>query len=430
MVSAQEGLEVAPVLDLGPKLIEALWARNALETTIQNSTEAVITLLPEIAIWDSRLAASGQRALHSNTVDLESWRALLPDSITQNWWWHLDDPLAVHRTTLETVLKVIAGILITLALGIIGLMTQRLWMNDLEALGGIVAVGQLLFGGGLITANGRRLLHELSRRMPAAWRMSGAVTFTGAAVFLAVTLLTYFVGLPALAAWMHGRGVDAVRDHNASLAKTYLETAIRLRPSYAPSLVQLGILYEQLGDDTQAQMSFRQALESESRLVLAHYRLAELYTDAGDTLGAIRLLDYAISLLQANAVDKLVSSPDERTQMLVLLLVSRGRAFLEANQPDEALYDLVEARITADAHPDLFIPPPGEVRLTELFALQARAYDALYGLTCDEALLELARGAWREARSLADMRNTRERQWSVQATKQLNESLTCEGDQP
>ena len=71
-------------------------------------------------------------------------------------------------------------------------------------------------------------------------------------------------------------------------ARTYLERAVRLSPSFAPAHLQLGMVYEEDGETERAIAQYQAAIGSDPRLSAAHYHLAQLYHKQGKSALAER----------------------------------------------------------------------------------------------------------------------------------------------
>ncbi len=64
--------------------------------------------------------------------------------------------------------------------------------------------------------------------------------------------------------------------------ESLLNNAIRLDPKFAAAYLQLGILYSEKKDDQRAIADYLQAIQADSQMEEAHYRLAQAYRQSGD----------------------------------------------------------------------------------------------------------------------------------------------------
>jgi len=84
----------------------------------------------------------------------------------------------------------------------------------------------------------------------------------------------YAVGL-----WKGRRSLD---DAEMAKVKALLEKAVHLDPKLGLAYLQLGILYSERKEFSNAIAAYRHAIEADSRMEEAHYRLAQAYKQAGD----------------------------------------------------------------------------------------------------------------------------------------------------
>jgi Tfp pilus assembly protein PilF len=68
--------------------------------------------------------------------------------------------------------------------------------------------------------------------------------------------------------------------------KSLLEKAVQLDPKLGLGYLQLGVLYSERKDFSNAISAYQQAIAATPRLEEAHYRLAQAYRQAGETVKA------------------------------------------------------------------------------------------------------------------------------------------------
>jgi len=88
----------------------------------------------------------------------------------------------------------------------------------------------------------------------------------------------------AVSLWKARKSADDVSDLPG--IKALLEKAVQLDPNLGAGYLQLGILYAEQRDPTSAIAVYRQAIAATPQLEQAHYRLAQLYQQIGDTANA------------------------------------------------------------------------------------------------------------------------------------------------
>jgi len=445
-------------------LLEALWARDHVQDAIERpngaSYESKRSVLSFVMANETRLQRLGQAALLAadlQTTDLRDVQPTAPDP--DRWWWFLNLPHAKRARRLNTVWFVLAIIPALASIVLVTLLAQRLAINGPDLLSGASVVAQVGLGLGSILA-GRELMNDLILRgARVSWQ--GQITFVLASLFLMVVVLFYFLAPPGAAMIYNLFGEQAIKAGNASEAELYLESAARLDPDpYAASLLEVGCLYQTLGAPDRAQSVFERVLEADSRLLLARYHLAELYSDRRDYDKALQLLEDGLNLLDAGRDEMRVGnngflpgidSQEKADQMEYLLLLARGRAYLESGAPEqarsnlrsaEALYEEISAspmttvvvrrssggmtiapsRFEMSCGPEDSITPLVLGSEMSLHYHLARTYDAL----CDEeATIQAAAQEWRLVRNGIPS-SFRQEAWRDDAARRLASGETCQ----
>lgn len=433
-------------------LLEVLWARDHVQDAIESPEGASYAsrklTLAYVMQNEARLQRLGQRALDLANLETNELRDTQPTPPrSERWWWFLNRPRARRARRISTLWFVLALIPGLASVVLITLLAQRLAINGPDLLSGASVIAQVGLGLGSIIA-GRELLGDLILRSTVvSWK--GQLTFTLALLFMIVTLIFYFFAPPAAALIYNLFGQRAISAGNAAEAELYLESAARLDPDpHAASLLEVGCLYQTLGAPERAQSVFERVLEADSRLLLAHYHLAELYTNRGDTAQALQLLEDGLSLLDRGR-DELTSGDDgfipdldnaaEADQMEYLLRLARGRAYLAVNAPEQAkanlrtaeeLYAQISANGTALSAPDrldVSCKPDADRRpyisgtALNLHYYLALTYDALCN---DDATVLAAQEEWRLVRN-GRPANSAQEAWRDEAVRRLSSGETC-----
>lgn len=378
---------------------------------------------------DAALFTATQHALKTRSISPGKWRYLFQDDEHRDWWWHLDQRPSMqgHTITYGQYMPapiLLGGLLFLLSVGLVLFTTQRLWASGFDWIGFLSLLAQSILGGSLISASGQRFASDaingvvnLPRRVlrregqgdifPLSPRMraSGWGVVAAAGVFFAlVVVITLFV-FPFLARRTYESAVAAILRQDVASAQTLLNISIQLQPvtfglvdnDLSTQLTQLGILYEQVGNEASARDSFEEALTHNPQNVVVPYRLAGMYIDAGEYNRALTLLDRVITQLTTGSSE--ISDPMERTHLLFQTYLTRGRAFLEGYGARYALVDLRQAAALVSENPGWFDQSVGQsfVPTTELHVLLGRVYLGLYeGGSTSFGLL--ARCAWETVR--------------------------------
>jgi tetratricopeptide (TPR) repeat protein len=88
----------------------------------------------------------------------------------------------------------------------------------------------------------------------------------------------------AVSLWKGRKSPDDVED--LAQVKSFLEKAVQLDPQFGLAYLQLGILYSERKNLSDAISSYQQAIKATQGLEEAHYRLAQAYRQAGDAAKA------------------------------------------------------------------------------------------------------------------------------------------------
>jgi tetratricopeptide (TPR) repeat protein len=88
----------------------------------------------------------------------------------------------------------------------------------------------------------------------------------------------------AVSLWKRRESPEDVAD--LAQVKFLLEKAVRLDPKLGPAYLQLGILYAERKDFSNAIADYRRAIQVTPRLEEAHYRMAQAYRQTGETANA------------------------------------------------------------------------------------------------------------------------------------------------
>lgn len=411
-------------------LLEALWARDYVQYILEQPEPVPYHIkrdaLQFLISTDDLLDTLRRKVIEEadiNPIQLRKAQATPPPD--DAWWWYMDNRRIRRARRMNAFWFAAAIIPAMAAIILITLLTQRLAIDGPDVLSGASAVAQLVLGAGSVLA-GRELLNMFlfDRSSGRSWQ--GEVTFAMALLFLGVVALFYFFAPPAAAAVYNLFGQRAMDAGHAAEAELYLESATRLDPDpHASNLLEVGCLYQTFGSRDRAQAVFERVLEADSRLLLARYHLAEIYSAEGDFEKARQLASDGTNLLDNARTqfdddekdDFLPNISDDITADKIdyLLRLALGRANLGAGEAQSAKQALLEARalfneLTASGIFNMQVPASNvELPCTfsglslnryiattelDLLYLQARTYDRICQASQAEADNSAALAVW------------------------------------
>jgi tetratricopeptide (TPR) repeat protein len=105
----------------------------------------------------------------------------------------------------------------------------------------------------------------------------------------------------AVSLWQRRKGAEDVKDF--AEVKALLEKAVRLDPKLGAGYLQLGILYSEQKDYPNAISAYQHAVEATPGLEEAHYRLAQIYRQTGETSKALSEFQLYSQLSKSRAAE-------------------------------------------------------------------------------------------------------------------------------
>jgi tetratricopeptide (TPR) repeat protein len=284
---------------LEPQVMAVLKARDCLQQLLDTATETAAetaSALPA-GLW-LQLAKLDEdflthKALIGGHPKLEAWRKSLapPESA---WWWYLEKPVD-PRDRLDWLWN---GLTVAALTGNLALVTDiatrfltgapGVWSAFAAIAPGILT---LFASGGALTTVGQQTIEKgLSSFKIKRYRWSEAKLGISGGLFLG--LMGFHAALPNIATLYYQTGTDLYDDGKLSSAQTNLERALSLYPDYPEAHFHLGIIQEDLQQPTQAEESYRKALEA--GYLPAYNNLSRLYIVQGQADQAVQLLNRAL----------------------------------------------------------------------------------------------------------------------------------------
>jgi len=463
-------------------------ARDTLQTEIMRVTDIEGDQLVHIAQLDEKLRQVGFRVFRRHFIDMRIWRKVRMPDDQENWWWEIDKELyglIKDRTSpVRSLIYAALALLIlfwnidfiiqtggTIASWFLNVFSRvNAQQYGLDVITVVAVVAQVAFSGGLSASINQRITKLTNRFLTRTPDEIRPVTialvpvsrfFVGTLIFVAI-ISTIGHLLPLLSRQL-GESVSKIEQPLTS-AESVLATSALLDPNvdYAVGLTRLGIQNQDVGDGERARALYEQAIGSVPDLIVADYRLANIYVDtdvkdAALQMKGIQLLDHSIQaidhyktlLAQDMTPEARQKKQDELLHDLrltdesyvyrfeVLLLITRARAFMNLNQPTGALVDLAYAEKAVGEHPELFVIPEkpdsettitdeatpeapvsvvtNPLRIPELYYLTAKANDNLAISTKRPIYQTRAIKYWLLLGQVVDARIGTERMWALEA---------------
>lgn len=130
----------------------------------------------------------------------------------------------------------------------------------------------------------------------------------------------------ALALWKRRKGGDDAS--TSAQVESLLQKALRLNPQLAKAYFQLGVLYSEKNEVSQAIASYESAVRIDPQLVEAHYRLAQAYAASGQADKS----QQEIALYKQNAKAKQEADDRERREVQQFVYTMQPRPTAETNR--------------------------------------------------------------------------------------------------
>lgn len=309
-------------------LLELLSCRDKIAAGLVAGTVSPQSV-QRLAEFDHRLSKSISKV---PKADWDAWRkARNPPA--DYWWWRLDE----HRTQAEErrdlLWVVLAGTMMTVALGWTVEIIRRLWSGGGDWLSSVVVTVSLLLTGSPLTRRGpelaKRLFSKIHRLTP---HYQGEAMAATAAIALLAVLGVRFFGLPVLALHYNNQGGNHLRAGELTQSHLDFQRAVSLNPDYAEAYYNLADAYVETGDYDQACSLYQRALAANRTLDLAYNGLGYALILRGELDRAVPILYTGLSLAQ-----------DDKAR--IVLWTNLGRAYLEAQRYYEAEDALAQALV-------------------------------------------------------------------------------------
>lgn len=467
-------------------------ARDTLQTEITRVTDIEGDQLVKIAQMDAKLRQLGFSVFRRHFIDMRIWRKVRMPDDQENWWWEIDkelyglikDRTSPIRSLIYAALALLiiywnidfiidtGGKIASWFLNVFSRVNAQQYGLDVITV--VAVVAQIAFSGGLSARINQRITKLINRFLTRTRDEIRPVTiilvpvsrfFIGTLIFVGIISAIGHL-LPLLSRQL-GESVSKIEQPLTS-SESVLATSALLDPNvdYAVGLTRLGIQNQDVGDGERARTLYEQAIGSVPDLIVADYRLANIYvdTDVKDValqMKGIQLIDHSIQALDHyQTILSQDMTPQERKQKQdellhdlrltdesyiyrfnVLLLITRARAFMNLGQPAGALVDLADAERIVNDYPELFVRPElpeaestiteeatpdaplqqvtVPLRIPELYYLTAKAYDQRFSSSQSLVYKKRADKYWLLLTQVVERRIGTERLWALEAQDRI-----------
>ncbi|MEM9955473.1 MAG: hypothetical protein AAF846_27975 [Chloroflexota bacterium] len=327
---------------------------------------------------DEVLRQKGRDFIREHKINMYHWRESASIDDKQQWWWYLEQSRWAYVGWLIVTLAVFISILQFLIPPLIDIsaLAIRIFSNAgiedsvFDTLAILGTLFQLAIGGSISLALTRTFsdrfnaLLQSQKRIPPWIRLGLPVPPAPIllAFFSATLLVTQYGFLPQLEQFYANQADRAFASGAITEASVNTNIAMATNSSsYVNTLTLIGREYENIGELDLAKETYQEALLQDSTLSGTRYLLANLLLDEDSANIAIRILDDGIQQINEKyqfadlQVDTMTDEQRRDIQLLVLLLTSRGRAFLQLDFPDAAFQDIRRAESIISDYDEFFL---------------------------------------------------------------------------
>lgn len=409
LVVADETANTGEVIEPKQLFATILETRSSIYASLQDNKP--IDNVIALSEADNKLRITGKKVVSAHKIDLYHWRQSYGIDDSKQWWWYLDQSIATYivwiiftAIILFFSLKFLNPIRLLNQISTLSIqLFSSVGINEfsLETIALIGTAFQLAIGGSISIAFTRTFRSWLNQKFydwasVPRWLLPVPSYTLIATLFIIFIAMANYLILPSLESYFDQQATEAMERGSVSSAANNINSAIATNvSSYANSLTLLGLEYENIGQNELAKETYQRALLEDSKMLGARYLLANLLLDEGNSQDAILILDEGIRQLDhqennprnpnpnnprnPNPNDPRNPNPNEirrlETQFRYLLLVTRGRAFLQLSSASLALQDLKDVKDLIEDNETLFITEED---------LEGERIDALEGMNTIE----------------------------------------------
>lgn len=387
------------------QLLEALLARDAIRLALPAHRPHASQLLSLQALDDSLAAFQSEIA---NSRELTTWRQRLSIDPAADWWPLPAAPQRSWWAKQDWLWNMGSIVFLTASASLILSTASRFWGGGIASAGTLAVVTQsvlaLVTAKGALTESGRSAWEGLLKKLginKGHWQ-----EWSCAASFLVLLIVgSIHTALPSMAHWYNDWGRTHYEARQLGSALNDYQTALSLRPDFPEAHFNLGLLYEDLQQTSEAQAAYQFVVTSDPEDVAldiwlsAHNNLARLQLLEGELQAAAPLLIRAL-----NRVDSDLAATDFDVADANYALLKNLSWVRLKQESYRAAQTRAEEALAFEQTVLVNFPEEAGVNRAAAYCLQAQILDA-------QAQLQAASAAWQECLQRANRGNVDEDGW-------------------
>ena len=378
-------------------VLSVLSARDRLYSSLKDSSPGV-SVISEIRELDKKLTEQANDM--ASVFDFSGYRQSL-DVPTVYWWWFLDE----KTYPVDTLLKGMTPLLWACSVGFSVGIVNRFLLGG-AGIAGLAAIALPIFlpslkKRGELTVAGEEWIQRLLKWVPSS--RTAQLKFQAMYAFAIFCIVLFAWGLlPTFSKVFNQWGKDAQDTDRLGSAEQQYKRAISLDPNNGDAYYELGNLYEDIQDFSQAESQYIMAAKRGVPEAYNNWARLNLLSEKPDIRQTLALINQGLI-----AADTERSAPEVRYSLYKNL----GWALYEKQEYDEAHWALKKsiplgdnqyARNTASA-----------------YCLLAQTIESLKDISDDERRIQ-SLSNWQQCYNNADPCTPEENEWATTAKEKLN----------
>jgi len=244
------------------EILHILVARDAIEEALSEKTQLSVERLAKLLELDNFLKQQAHAIARG--AKLTQWRATFHPS-TEAWWWFLEptsDEKVSHSNRLDTLFN---GLTIAGLTAVGAYMTTFVQLFSTGGFGFFETLGLVGQGGLILTvirtlqSTGQDKIKNLLTKLNIPPQFHSQATL-GITAMLLLTSVGVNNSLPQIGKWNYRQGQKLYKEGNLEKAKAKYEQAAQIDPQNVNIKINLGEVYESLGDLEEASKEYKEVL--------------------------------------------------------------------------------------------------------------------------------------------------------------------------